>query len=201
MKKPGDAVGKYTILEIIQYRVPKKGRANGTPTWKARAKCQCGKERILYPANIGRKGFACRGCAKTTHGMSRSNTYHIWAGIIQRCDNPNQTEYRYYGGRGIRVCERWHDFVSFLKDMGERPTGLQIERKNQDGDYEPGNCRWVTRSENQLNRRTPKSIVDRLRRRNVGEVAGFGVVSPPQMGVSGGETAVISAETPHPGLV
>lgn len=73
-----------------------------------------------------------------------------------RCGNPNYREYRYYGGRGIRVCDRWKGvlgFERFLADMGERPVGQTLDRKDVDGNYEPGNCRWATLVEQRANRR------------------------------------------------
>jgi len=93
-----------------------------------------------------------------THGMVGTPIYYVWDAMIQRCTNPKHPSWANYGGRGITVCERWLKFENFLAGVGKRPReGLSIDRKNNDGHYEPGNVRWATRTEQNNNRRPRKS--------------------------------------------
>jgi hypothetical protein len=87
------------------------------------------------------------------HGMSRTRTYRVWRNIKSRCLNPKVSQYKRYGGRGILLCERWLEFLNFLKDMGEAPIGMIIERIDNSKGYEPGNCKWSTYAENNSNKR------------------------------------------------
>jgi len=85
--------------------------------------------------------------------------YSTWAGMRQRCQNPNNSAWENYGGRGIAVCERWSVFKSFEKDMGERPKGFTLERIDNDGNYEPKNCRWASKAEQMMNTRCAVFVV------------------------------------------
>lgn len=119
----------------------------------------------LSDKNRGRGRFCGKSCAATgknnsafIHGHARKGAitpeYSIWAGMIKRTSNPSCTNYSYYGGRGIKVCARWQTFPNFLADMGLKPSPQHsIERINNDGDYEPSNCKWATKLEQRLNQR------------------------------------------------
>jgi len=93
------------------------------------------------------------------HRLSRSRVYEIWAGMLKRCDEPKHASYKYYGGRGISVCDRWRTFENFLADMGHPPDGTSLDRIDNDGNYEPTNCRWATAAVQAKNKR-PRSPVD-----------------------------------------
>ena len=82
------------------------------------------------------------------HCQQRTSEYNTWIEAKARCFNPRHRKYESYGGRGISMCEEWQsDFLAFYRDLGSRPTGLSLDRKDNDGDYKPGNCRWATRKE------------------------------------------------------
>ena len=84
------------------------------------------------------------------------STFTIWRGLVRRCSDPSRKDWHYYGGRGIKVCERWGSFENFLADMGKRPDDLCIERVNNNGNYEPSNCTWASHIEQARNRRPRK---------------------------------------------
>lgn len=89
------------------------------------------------------------------HGLSYHPLHAVWLKMLDRCRRPSNPDYKNYGGRGISVCERWQSFPNFLADMGERPEGMTLERKDNDGDYCPSNCVWATRKQQRANQRRP----------------------------------------------
>jgi len=125
-------------------------------------KCVCGNTRMILSNSLKSGKTKSCGCLSseiasknmTKHGLSCIKTYHIWKGIKNRCNNPNNPSYYNYGGRGIKVCERWMKFENFFEDMGEPPTNRHsIDRINNNKGYSKSNCRWTTKDKQVRNTR------------------------------------------------
>jgi hypothetical protein len=153
----GHEYNNWTVLEYA-------GKSNnGHSLWKCR--CTCGRIKIQRSCNI--KSGQCKSCgclkkginkgiknANYKHGKSKSKAYKTWLHIKERCNIPTTKAYKYYGGRGIKICERWYHFDNFYSDMGDPPSSKHsIERKNNDGNYCKENCKWATPKEQNNNTR------------------------------------------------
>ena len=148
--------GRLTVIEMT------KKRKNRHVIWKC--VCDCGNEVFVASNNLLCGQTRSCGCLQrelasknnTVHGMRKTRIYNSWAHMIDRCNNPNNAHFKDYGGRGISVYKRWYKFENFFADMGEMPDELTLERKNNNGNYEPKNCKWATRLEQQANTRKLK---------------------------------------------
>jgi hypothetical protein len=151
-----DLTGQKFGRLLVQFRAPNKGVQT---TWTCL--CDCGNITLSTSGNLTfGKSTSC-GCGRIKHGhttkRNQSGTYQTWRNMIRRCIDANNKDYKNYGARGITVCERWiESFDSFLADMGERPKGLTLDRKDNDGHYCPENCEWATRLQQCHNRRNSK---------------------------------------------
>ena len=148
----GVVFGRLTVVRLL-------GSHKNNHYWLC--KCACGNTSEVPTGRLRSGNTSSCGCLTTensvaksrTHGMSRTPMYGMWHRMIQRCEDENCNDYIYYGGRGIVVCPEWHDFATFLKDVGERQEGLTLDRIDNNAGYEPGNVRWVTRAEQMVNTR------------------------------------------------
>lgn len=186
----GQVFGRLTVIKLAP-----KSKA-GNIKWEC--KCECGNVFYVHGSMLRRGGSNSCGCLSiemtsersTTHGMSREPLYRVWATMKARCYNKNHNRYKYYGGRGIKVCDRWlNSFENFLEDMGMRAEGLTIERVDNDDDYSPGNCEWRTHADQSRNRRTTKLSIKKIIK--VKEMSGLGLATKEIASLFGVSTSTI----------
>lgn len=153
----GQTFGELTVIEFA-------GFYNRHTHWNC--SCSCGGEALATSCNLVRGNTLSCGClqkrrtseASKTHGLSKHKVYNVWRGMINRCELPNHISYSNYGGKGISVSKEWHDFETFIKDMGLPPEGrFDIDRIDNSKGYQKGNCRWITRKGNSRN--TSKTVM------------------------------------------
>jgi hypothetical protein len=148
----GSVSGRLTTLEDAAFSAD-----------YVRCLCECGNESKPRAYSVKSKGTQSCGClqmeVRRTHGLSSHPLYQVWHSMVARCTNPRLREYPHYGGRGIKVCDRWlglpDGLLNFAADMGERPEGTTLDRyPDNDGGYRPGNCQWRTPLEQNQHKRT-----------------------------------------------
>ena len=162
----GVAYGKLTVV----VELPRTKHTSGRTKRYMLCRCSCGASALkrVSLSNLSSGAIRHCGCDSPRHGGYGTKLHGVWHGVIQRCTDKNHIAYKNYGGRGIKLCPEWRNFANFRawSQSSGYVHGLTIERKNNDGDYEPSNCRWATRKEQARNKRS--SITVMFRGKSVG---------------------------------
>jgi hypothetical protein len=161
----GQRFGRLLVTELVD---PQPGNR----IWRCR--CDCGNERVVKQRYLMAGGTRSCGCLigqhKRTHGATGTPEFMAWDAMRQRCTNPKFIGFKRYGGRGISVCERWQTFEAFFADMGPRPSAdHSVDREDNDGNYEPSNCRWATKVTQSNNRHSNLQLTFRGETRTAAE--------------------------------
>lgn len=162
----GRVFGRLSVVDLL-------GSNLNRHYW--RCSCACGGIVDVCTSSLmngNTKSCGCVAPEKTrarnkTHGLSEHPLYGVWQRMLQRCEDTNCGDYAYYGARGISVCAEWHDFQVFLRDVGERPAGLTLDRKDNNEGYGPDNFRWATRLEQMQNTRSTRKLTYRGETRSI----------------------------------
>lgn len=158
-KISGRRFGRLTTLKLVI----KFESGRNRPIWLCH--CDCGVEKEIHQSALLRGTTISCGCWRrdhpwgVKHHMYKAPEYKIWCAMKQRCLNPGAPAWKNYGGRGVAICERWMKFENFISDMGRRPTSKHsVERLDNNGGYEPSNCRWATWTAQANNKRTNRKL-------------------------------------------
>jgi hypothetical protein len=158
----GRRFGRWLVVGLSGESVSRK------PKWNC--VCDCGTARAVLGGSLRSGKSASCGCLAReiaraagdrtrTHGMTHTSTYTIWMGMVARCHSPTAKDFPRYGAKGVTVCDRWREsFENFLADMGPRPAGLTLDRRENDKGYSPENCRWATYGEQVRNSRAVRLV-------------------------------------------